>query len=182
MTHHTVAADPDRRGLFSLFPPAELLSRSDLVSPEEIPEPYHALLCHEHHMTVTVERHHGEPVDVEVVEEIRGREAYARKSVLRLHNSQRVVQFNLMRVHFRYCSAAVRQEILTGGTPLGRILINHKVLRRVMPTAFLRVMPGAPVMSWFGLSEPRLTYGRLALIVCDERPAVEVMEIVAPEV
>ncbi len=181
MSHRTGAADPDHRGLFSLFPPAELLTRSDLVSPEEVPEPYHGLLCHEHHMTVTVERYHGEPVDVEVVQEVRGREAYARKSVLRLQHSRRVVQFNLMRVHFRYCSDAVRQEILSGGTPLGRVLINHKVLRRVMPTAFLRVMPATSVANWFGLSKPRQTYGRLALIVCDERPAVEVMEIVAPE-
>ena len=181
MSHPAIAADPDRRGLFSLFPPAKLLTRSDLVAPEEVPEPYHRLLCHEHHMTVTVERYHGEPVDVEVVEEIRGQEAYARKSVLRLSQSGRVVQFNLMRVHFRYCSSAVRQEILAGGTPLGRVLINHKVMRHVMPTAFLRVMPTAEVASWFGLSEPRHTFGRLALIVCDERPAVEVMEIVAPE-
>ena len=38
-----------------------------------------------------------------------------------------------------------------------------------------------PLARWFGLSEPRLTYGRLALIQCDERPAVEVLEIVTPE-
>jgi hypothetical protein len=180
MSHPIPAADPDRRGLFSLFPPARLLTRSDLVSPEEIPEPYHRLLCHEHHMTVTVEDYYGEPVDVEVLEEVRGQDAYARKSLLRLHQSRRVVQFNLMRVHFRYCDDAVRDEILSGGIPLGRVLINHNVLRHVMPTAFLRVMPAAAVARRFGLSEPRQTYGRLALIVCDERPAVEVMEVVAP--
>jgi hypothetical protein len=181
MSQPPAAADPDRRGLFSLFPPAEVIARCDLVSPEEVPEPYDRLLCHEHHMTVTVESYHGEPVDVEVLEEHRGREAYARKSLLRLRDSRRVVQFNLMRVHFRYCSRAVRREILAGGTPLGRVLIKHNVLRHVMPTAFLRIVPTAAVAAWFGQSAPCETYGRLALIVCDERPAVEVVEIVAPE-
>jgi hypothetical protein len=178
---HLPPADPDRRGLFSLFPPAELMARSDLVAPEDLPPPYDRLLVHEHHMTVTVEAYHGEPVDVEVLQEHRGREAYSRQSLLRLRASRRVVQFNLMRVHFRYCGEAVRREILAGGTPLGRVLINHNVLRHVMPTAFLRIVPTPAVAARFGLSEPRETYGRLALIVCDERPAVEVLEIVAPE-
>ena len=35
MSQPAEAADPDRRGLFSLFPPAEIMARSDLVSPEE---------------------------------------------------------------------------------------------------------------------------------------------------
>jgi hypothetical protein len=181
MSQPPAAADPDRRGLFSLFPPAEVIARSDLVSPEEVPEPYHRLLCHEHHMTVTVETYHGEPVDVEVLREHRGREAYARKILLRLRTSRRVVQFGLMRVHFRYCDDAVRDEILAGRTPLGRVLINHNVLRHVMPTAFLRVLPAPELMGYFGLGAPRETYGRLALIQCDERPAVEVLEIVTPE-
>ena len=34
---------------------------------------------------------------------------------------------------------------------------------------------------WFGLDRPQLTYGRLAIIHCDDQPAVEVLEIVAPE-
>ena len=174
-------AGPDLRSLFALFPPADDMPEYEFVLPDEVPPPYYDLLVHEHHMTVTVENYHGEPVDVEVLEEIRGREAYARKSLLRLRDSRRVVQFNLMRVHFRYCGKAVRKEILAGGTPLGRVLINHNVLRHVMPTAFLRIVPTAAVAAWFGVSAQCETYGRLALIVCDERPAVEVVEIVAPE-
>jgi hypothetical protein len=36
------------------------------------------------------------------------------------------------------------------------------------------------MVQWFGLSEPRETYGRLALIHCDGKPAIELLEIVAP--
>jgi hypothetical protein len=37
------------------------------------------------------------------------------------------------------------------------------------------------MMKWFGLDSPRPTYGRLAYIHCNGRPAVELLEIVAPE-
>jgi hypothetical protein len=181
MSHPAVPVDPDLRGLFSLFPPADFMARSELVSPEELPPPFNRLLFHEHHMTVTQEAHHGDTVDVEALQEHRGRQTYSRQSVLRLRRSRRVVQFNLMRVPLRYCSDAVRQEILSRGTPLGRVLINHNVLRHVMPTAFLRITPGPALARWFGPPGPRVTYGRLALIVCDERPAVEVVEIIIPE-
>ena len=86
-----------------------------------------------------------------------------------------------MRVHLQYCSDAVRKEIIAGQTPLGRILIQHNILRRIEPTAFLRVIPGTAMMSWFGLDRPKPTYGRLAYIHCDGQPAVELLEIVAPE-
>jgi hypothetical protein len=35
------------------------------------------------------------------------------------------------------------------------------------------------MVTWFGSSAP--TFGRLAIIYCDEKPAVELLEIVAPE-
>ena len=37
------------------------------------------------------------------------------------------------------------------------------------------------MMEWFGPERPRLTYGRLAYIHCDGQPAIELLEIVAPE-
>jgi hypothetical protein len=89
--------------------------------------------------------------------------------------------FGLMRVNFRYCSDDVRERILAGQTPLGRVLIESGVLRRIEPTAFLRVIPGPAMVGWFGLDSPRPTYGRFALIHCDEQPAVELLEIVRPE-
>jgi chorismate-pyruvate lyase len=75
----------------------------------------------------------------------------------------------------------VQEEILAARTPLGRILIQHNVLRRIEPTAFLRVIPGPGMMEWFALSQRRPTYGRLAYIHCDGKPAIELLEIVAPE-
>src|SRR5579871_6221473 len=126
-------AGTDVQGLFALFPPAEYMTRGELVPPGRVPQPYHRLLVHEHHMTVTVEAHHGDLVDVQVLEYRVSGDSYARKILLTLQGTKRVVMFGLMRVNFRYCSDAVRQEVLSGQTPLGRILINANVLRRIEP-------------------------------------------------
>jgi len=174
-------AGPDLGTLTSLFPPSGDLPEYEIVPADKIPEPYHGLLVHEHHMTVTVEAYHGDLVDVRILARRQDRDAYARKILLALHSSGRVVQFGIMHVHLEYCSDAVRKEIIAGQTPLGRILIQHNILRRIEPTAFLRVIPGTAMMNWFGLDRPKPTYGRLAYIHCDGQPAVELLEIVAPE-
>jgi chorismate-pyruvate lyase len=174
-------AEPDLQALFALFPPAEYIVSYKDVSATEVPEPYRRLLVHEHHMTVTVEAHHGSLVDVRVLEEHLDKDAYARKILLVTQTTGRVVQFGLMRVQFRFLSDKVRREILSRQVPLGRVLIQNNVLRRIEPTAFLRVIPGPAMMKWFGLDRPTPTYGRLAMIHCNDQPAVELVEIVAPE-
>lgn len=172
---------PDVDSLFALFPRGDYLRAWQAVAGEQVPQPYRDLLVHEYHMTVTVEAHHGAPVDVKVLHVNRNDDAYARMILLSLQGSGKIVQFGIMRIHFRYCDEAVRQEILAENKPLGRILIEHDVLRRIEPTAFLRITPGPVMMHWFDLKQPATTYGRLALIHCNEQPAVELLEIVAPE-
>jgi chorismate-pyruvate lyase len=172
---------PDVRTLFAYFPASDDLSACEIVQAHEVPPPYHKLLVHKRHMTVTVEAHHGSLVDVRILDRRHSGDHYARKILLARQDTGQIVQFGIMRINLRYCSQAVRDAIVAGRTPLGRILIQHKVLRRIEPTAFLRVMPGLAMMRWFALDRPQETYGRLAIIHCDERPAVELLEIVAPE-
>jgi len=172
---------PDLRTLFALFPPSQDLAKYEIVPHDEVPAPYRELLVHEHHMTVTVEAFHRDLVNVRILQHVQAPEWYARKILLALQKTGQVVQFGIMRVHLNYCSPEVRAEIVAGQTPLGRILIQHDVLRRIEPTAFLWVVPGPAMMEWFGLDRPLPTYGRLALIYCDERPAVELLEVVTPK-
>src|SRR3954453_13008907 len=113
-----VRVEPDLPALFALFPPAEYISRYDKVPADQVPQPYHHLLVHWHHMTVTVEAHHGSLVDVRVLATNSTPEEYARKILLTLQKGGRVVQFGLMRVHLRYCEPAVRQQIVEAKTPL----------------------------------------------------------------
>lgn len=172
-------AGPNLEDLFHLFPSAPDLPSYQLVPPEQVPEPYHRLLVHQEHMTVTVEAFHGDLVNVRVLTTNLTPDWYARKILLTLQQTGRIVQFGIVRVLLKHCGPAVQAEILAQKTPLGRILIQHDVLRRIEPTAYLRVAAGPWIRDWFGLP-PRETYGRLGIIYCDGHPAIELLEIVAP--
>jgi hypothetical protein len=166
--------------LFALFRPGDDLPDYEVVPADEVPAPYDQLLVHEHHMTVTVEEFYGSLVDVRVLDRKKSGDSYARKILLALQSTGQVVQFGIVRVNFRYCSPEVRAEIESERTPLGRVLIQHNVLRRIEPTSYFRVIPGPSMMSWFNLEHSRPTYGRLGYIHCDGRPCVELLEVVAP--
>jgi hypothetical protein len=165
-------------GLF--FGSREPLGQFDEVAAEALPPVYRRLLAHEHHMTVTVEDFHGSPVDVRVLEKRVTATHYARMILLVRHSDGGVVQFGIMRVNLGCLSAAVQREIESESAPLGRILIRHDVLRTIHVDKLWRVAPGPRLAGWFGLAEPRETYGRTALIRTDGEPGVELLEIVAP--
>ena len=171
---------PDLDTLYGLFPDASDRPEAEIISGQEMPEPYRKLLVHTHHMTVTVESFYDLPVDVRVLQTHRDGDFYGRKILLQLQGSERVVQFGIVRIDLSCCSPPVRDEILAQRTPLGRVLIRHNVLRRIQPTDYLRVKTSPQMSAWFGLSEPATTYGRLGVIFCDHRPAIEVLEILAP--
>lgn len=172
---------PDLDTLLALFPPTDYFRAVEYITADQVPQPFHDLLVHKHHMTVTVEAHYGSLVDVVVLERKHQGDEYARKILLRLQKTGAIVQFGMVRIRLEYCSPEVRAAIVAEQTPLGRILINHGILRRIEPTAYLHVTPGPAMMKWFGLTEPTPTYGRLAIIHCDRKPAIELLEVVAPD-
>jgi chorismate-pyruvate lyase len=166
--------------LYSLFPDAGDRPTAETVAAAALPRPYRTLLVHNHHMTVTVEDYFGGSVDVKVLACRRTGDEYARKILLALHEGGRVVQFGLVRIDLGVCPEPVRNAIVEGKTPLGRVLIRHNMLRRIEPTAFLRVKPSAKMAEWFGSTAETETYGRLGIIYTGDHPAVEVLEILAP--
>lgn len=169
---------PNLMSLFAEFPPAEDLPDFALLPAARVPEPFRTLLVHEHHMTVTVEAHHGDLVDVRVLATRRHEPYYSRKIILTTQKEGKVVLFGIVRINLDFCTPVVREKILEEKTPLGRILIEHKVLRRIEPTAYFRVNPGPEQLGWFELAGSRPMYGRLGIIWCDEQPAIELLEIV----
>ncbi len=171
---------PTVSDLYALFPDGDDRPELVPVSPEEMPEPYRQLLVHTHHMTVTVEGFYGQPVNVRVLDSIRDVDRYGRKILLSLQESGDVVQFGIIEVDLAALSDTVRDEIVAGRTPLGRVLIQNNVLRSIQPVGFFRVLPSRKLRDWFGLAEPLTTYGRLGIIFTGDRPAIEVLEILAP--
>ncbi len=150
------------------------------VSANQIPEPYSQLLAHEHHMTVTVERFHNCLVNVQVLESRTEGHHYSRRILLNRQSDGRVVQFGIVRLNFEYFSPEVRREIESRSAPLGRILIQHNVLREIELMALWQVKPGADLCRLLGTAPGEFTYGRTAIIHCNGEPAVELLEIVAP--
>ncbi len=131
-------------------------------------------------MTVTVEAHHGSLEDVKVQHVCQRGDSYARMILLALQSTGKIVQFGIVRIHLQFCDEQVRHEILAENKPLGRILIEHDVLRRIEPTAFLRITPGPVMMKLVRYHAAANNVWPLALIHCNDQPAVELLEIVAP--
>ena len=181
MTDAPFRPDPQLPELFAVFPNPARVPEFETITPDDMPEPYHGLLVHNHHMTVTMEEFYHDRVNVKILQRLLGEDWYARQILLVCRGNGRVVQFGLPIIKLSYCSEPVREAILEGKTPLGRILIENNVLRRIEPTQYLRILPGAATETWFGPQRgKRETYGRLGVIFCDEQPAIEVLEIVAP--
>ena len=167
--------------LVELFPDAEpLIARAEHVAAPLMPEPYRQMLAHEHHMTVTMEQYHGGPVDVSVLARRSDGDLYCRKILLTKRGTDQVVQFGIVRFDFQYVTAAVKSEILSEEIPLGRVLIRHNVLRHIDLGALLRIEAGPGLAKLLQMPEKGLTYGRLATIFCNGRPAVDLLEITAP--
>ena len=167
--------------LVGLFGNGERLVRTAEHVPGALtPSPYKEMLVHEHHMTVTMEEYYESPVEVRIVEQVDTDGLYCRKIVLLKAGTSQVVQFGIVRFNFRYVTDEVRDEIVAGQTPLGRVLINHNVLRHIDLGAIVRVTAGEELSDLLQMEPGGVTYGRLATIFCNQHPAVDLLEIPSP--
>jgi chorismate-pyruvate lyase len=150
------------------------------VAADAVPSPYRSLLVHAGHMTEVLERHHGGALSVHPYRIHREGDIYGRRLDLRVAGEKAPVMTGIMVFNLALVAATVREEIVRAASPLGEILIRHRILRRVKPDAFLAFDPRDPLAARFGLPGPLPAYGRLATIDCDGRPAVDLLEIVRP--
>lgn len=162
-------------GLF--YDDSAQLGEFEEVTANEMPPVYRGLLHHSHHMTVTMEQHHGSPVSVDVLDVIESPEYYSRKILLRRDTDNCVVQFGIVRLNLDCLAPKVRREIEKREKPLGRILIEHDVLRSIHLASLWKVALGEDLAQLFGNERGAITYGRTARIYCNEELAVEVLEI-----
>lgn len=167
--------------LTSLFPESEpLILRADHIPSSLTPEPYKQMLVHDHHMTVTMESYHQTAVDVRVLDQHLEGDKYSRKIILLKSGTEQVVQFGIVRFNLSFVTVEVRNELLQCQTPLGRVLIKHNVLRHIDLGAILKITAGPGLARHFNMPVGQTTYGRLATIFCNHRPAVDLLEITAP--
>lgn len=182
MTARTQALDPRLASILSLFPGSSLANaRYEVLDGNLVPEPYKSLLVHRHHMTVTLEDHYHSPVRLHVLERRLQGDDYARRLKLSIEPGELTVMVGLMRFHLQHSKEEVRNAILSEGAPLGRILIENKVLRWIEPHLYLRVELDDDLREQFRAPPTaRYAHGRVAHIICHNAPAVELLEIVRP--
>lgn len=143
---------------------------------DEFPAPLQDLLVHREHMTTRLADFYGRPVTLRVLAEQESDTEYARKIILELPG-ERPVEFGIVRIGLTYIDDAVRGDVLARRAPLGDILIQHGVLRRISPRWYFEFPPGSPVAAALG-NPPGPLIGRVGTIYCDEEPAIELLEVV----
>jgi chorismate-pyruvate lyase len=179
--NHSLRPHPDLDALLGLFyADPDRLGRFEQVEPSDLPQPQEMLLNHHEHMTVTLESFHESRVRVKVLKTNITSTHYSRKIVLERESDGKVVLFGIVRLDMRCIDEPVRREIQSQKTPLGRILIEHNVLRQVELVDLLRIECGPDLEDYLGPDASPVVYGRTALIHCNGEPAVELLEIVAP--
>ncbi|RIK78261.1 MAG: hypothetical protein DCC67_11770 [Planctomycetota bacterium] len=159
------------------------IGQLEVVGASELPADYQTLLAHDDHMTVAVEAFFGSLVDVRVLEERREDLLYRRTSLLVCQSNGQIVQFGCICLDMAMVSDAVRREIESRQTPLGRVLIRHNVLRRVELRRLWRITPGPVLCEHLRIEtpaagQPPFIYGRTARIVVENCPAARLLEIV----
>ena len=159
--------------------PAQL-AHFEQVIPQQLPGAYRTLLDHDDHMTVTVEDWHRSLVNLRVLSSRITRSHYCRKILLVRGADAVPVQFGIVRLKFQYLSRQIRQKVQAHQAPLGRILIQHNVMRKVQLQALWKVRAGPELSQWLGHKPVMTTFGRTAVIHCNGEAAIEVLEIVAP--
>jgi chorismate-pyruvate lyase len=157
----------------------EELGRFEPVAADQLPDDYCALLAHHDHMTVALEAHHNSLVDVRALAERQDDASYSRTSLLARQSDGAVLQFGIMRIWLADLPTVAREEITAKRLPLGRVLIAHNLLREIELITLWRVMPGPVLRQHLGTNGGEPIYGRSAQILVDDRPTVQVLEIIA---
>jgi chorismate-pyruvate lyase len=154
------------------------LGRFEPCALDQLPSDCRTLLAHNDHMTVALETFHRSRVDVRALTEWRDDASYARASLLSRQTDGAVVQFGIMRIWLTDLPAAAQEEIASKRSPLGRVLIEHNVLREVELITLWRIEPGPALKQHLHLKSDTPIFGRSAQILVDERPTVQLLEIV----
>jgi len=147
---------------------------------DEMPWRFADLLAHDGHMTETVEKLFDSPVDVSVLDRRFDQPYYAREIALHRKSDGQIVQYGIVRLDVTFLDDEVCEEIIAEKTPLGRILIEHDVMREVQLSALWEIKAGKRLAEVFKCAPGMLTYGRTAMILLDGDPVIELLEIVVP--
>jgi chorismate-pyruvate lyase len=86
-----------------------------------------------------------------------------------------------MRIWLADLPTNAQEEITSKKSPLGRVLIEHNILREVELITLWKIEPGSVLRQHLRVNGKTPLYGRTAQILVEERPTVQLLEIVKLE-
>ncbi|MEN9573880.1 MAG: hypothetical protein RL514_1735 [Verrucomicrobiota bacterium] len=153
----------------------------EAVAGDAVLDPYRTLLVHEHDMTPTLEKFHGERIHLAVLSRQQRDDFYFREVVLLLDKSDKPVEFGAIKINLALFPPAARKEILEERRPLGTLLADYAITHTSRPKAFLRVHSDDFINAALKLSHSQWLYGRRnTLWDPQQRPLAEIVEILPP--
>jgi hypothetical protein len=147
------------------------------IAPDEIPQPYRALLVHQRDMTLTLEAHFGGRVVLRPLSTFTTGAWYYRRVLLAQEYSGRPVEMGAIRMKLAALPRKVQAEIRRNRVPLGRILRDGGVDFTSMPREFFAVTPNPEMMGVFWMREPRTLYGRRTEVLLGGRAIGDIVEV-----
>jgi hypothetical protein len=151
------------------------------LSGGSVPEPYHSLLVHPHHMTATLETFWNSRIAVHVINSWQDKDSYTRLIYLTETKQNRTVEYGAVNLNLSACEPAVRNAILDRQTPLGRILIDNGVLTEIRCRCFFAMKPTAEQQKTFNIASDGVLYGRFADVDFNGENAMTLLEVMPPD-
>lgn len=148
---------------------------------KHMPQPYRNLLVHDKDMTPTLEHHHGQRLELELLMLQRTDDALMREVVLVTIDERRPVEFGAIRIELEPFEREAQDLIMGCRTPLGTILSEFDVEHICKPSAFFRVTCDAVIALALAADEACELYGRRnTLLTPDGRTIANVVEVLSP--
>jgi hypothetical protein len=147
-------------GAFYADRPEAPPTKAELIDPGQIPEPYRRLLVHKSDMTSTLEKHHGEPLDLLVLDRTVRDGFLFRHIVLFGRESEQPAEYGAIRIALAALGEEARREVIECRIPMGRILASHGVRYTSCPGGFFQVQSNALMIRVLKLDGPQGLYGR----------------------
>lgn len=157
------------------------LPRMEIIAADTLPEPHRSLLAHDHDMTPTLERFHGDEIHIQALRSEQHDGRYFRQVVLRRNRDDAPVEFGANCLDLTLFTPEARWMILQEKVPLGRILKDHAIIHQTRAQNYFQVDPDALIRQALGLPKATRLYGRQAVIRdADGRTLSQVIEILPP--
>lgn len=153
----------------------------ETVEADAVAQPFRRLLVHRKSMTLVLESAYRDEIQLRVLrQEFSGRILFREVFLVR-RSDERPVEIGLIHILLDHCPDEVREPVLEGKRPLGKLLCELGVKYSNRPSAYFKVASRGMIGEALGLGDSRDLYGRCSrLVLPSDQILADVIEILAP--